>query len=155
MDYDIQVMPPNLSGTSIDKLSLYFKLSNDFCMQDWEIEVANKDQIAEFVKGYVDFTSTDEDKIALMSLIIASMDQLLKQIIYQEVNRLQEFDRYWREVKNLLVQDIHLHKNLILYWYRLDAENCDEYFSISPYIRGLNIDIENLYTDYVKTEKKF
>ena len=98
--------------------------------QDWAIEFSNPEKLKDFIILYKsDNTLSREDKLALMSLILASFDEKI------EVSGIDKHQ--WKDIANLLNEDIFLFKDLIDYWTLKGEENHDIFFNITPLIRKL------------------
>jgi hypothetical protein len=77
--------------------------------QDWDIEMADSNRINEFIDLYHQYDLTFEERMALMSLIIASYDDFLNE-------RDIEIDYSWDAIKAMLVKDRIHFVELINYW---------------------------------------
>lgn len=98
--------------------------------QDWDLEMANSDRVEEFLEFYKRRALSDEEKIAVMSLILASYDDFLNKNDW--VN-----DEKWEEIKGELKNDRELLVDLINYW-SLDDNSAEEcVFNITPLIREI------------------
>jgi hypothetical protein len=114
---------------AIDKLASRFGLPNHPSMQDWEIEVSDPARIDEFLTVYTSGQLSDDEKFTLMETIIASFDELAA------TGGDLDTDTRWRLTRSLLQNNITLHAYSVWYWSRLDAEEKDEMFCVSPLIR--------------------
>lgn len=102
-------------------------------MQDWPLEVADRDRLPEFVV-FLSRADDNDDRFALMSLVLHSLD-----------NASEEQQRTtWPTVMAILEQNPRLFANEIVYWScgeELDdgcwqlTEDIEEQFSITPFIR--------------------
>ena len=128
-------MPPHIwrcpTRDAIDKLAARFELPNHPWMQDWELEVSDPARIDEFLAAYISEQLSDDEKFTLMETIIASFDELAA------TGRNLDADTRWRLTRSLLQNNIPLHAYSVWYWSRLDAEEEDEMFCISPLIRDV------------------
>lgn len=112
---------------SIDKLSQRLNLATDPYMQDWEVELADGTRASEFVAAYDAADLDDDDRFALMALVIASVDDAID----------QGFDiaKTWSRVVQLLRRDGRLHASTMKYWSCGDDPDPDHQFSVTPFIR--------------------
>jgi hypothetical protein len=102
-------------------------------MQDWPLEVADRDRLPEFV-AFLSRADDDDDRFALMSLVLHSLDEASK----------EQQRTTWPTVMAILEQNPTLFANEILYWScgeeRDDGcwqltEDIEEQFSITPVVR--------------------
>lgn len=96
--------------------------------QDWELESADPSRVNEFISFYESSILNQEEKLALMSLIISSFDDALTEGNVQNV--------IWEKIKSLLLSDIDLHRKTVAYWSLVDEE-LDNCFSITPFMREI------------------
>lgn len=97
--------------------------------QDWEIEFSNSKRIKEFIFLYKKRNLSDKEKIALMSLIIASYDDFLNE-------KQLHSNIFENEIEALLKKDNILFFNLLDYWAVNEEVNPENYFMITPFIRS-------------------
>ena len=76
--------------------------------QDWDIELADPDRADEFVSFLEQNTLTVEQKIALMSLILGSFEDL---VIQKRAPR-----ELWERIRRLLQEDRNLYFALMKRW---------------------------------------
>jgi hypothetical protein len=114
---------------SLEKLERLLNLPAGGYEQDWDVELADGTRIAEFLLAYEHPSMTDDDKFALMALIVASVEQRMHAGVAVE---------QWREVESLLVRDFSLHRPTIDYWSRVEAEDPEEWFAVTPYARAVS-----------------
>lgn len=112
---------------SIDKLSRRFHLRTDPQMQDWEVEVSDPKRVMDFVNAYGDTDFDDDDRFALMALIVASLDDAIAQGL--------DVVETWNRVVPLLRRDAGLHASTLSYWSRGDDPNPHHQFHVTPWIR--------------------
>ncbi len=119
-----------LTKDAIEYLNKNLSLPATGMEQDWEIELADLNRIEEFVLFYRNSSLGEEEKKALMSLVVASYDDYLNE-------KFTSNDRYENEIKDLLKLDKHLFSELLDYW-SLNGENdSEDYFKITPLIRNI------------------
>ncbi|MDQ0888777.1 hypothetical protein QFZ81_003865 [Paenibacillus sp. V4I9] len=94
--------------------------------QDWEYEVADDTRIDEFLSFYESSSLNEEEKFALMIIIIGSLNDAIEKGDVDE--------SILRKAKELLLKDISIHTNTILYW-SLENEDLEDCFAITPFIR--------------------
>ena len=96
-------------------------------MQDWEIEQSDGRRLMEFIDAYDTLVLDDDERFALMGLIVASSHDALD--FYGLTNS------QWRLVHDRLVADASLHASTIYYWCCVDATCDDECFTLTPRMR--------------------
>ncbi|MGQ7887487.1 hypothetical protein [Paenibacillus violae] len=94
--------------------------------QDWEYEVADDTRINEFLSFYESSSLNEEEKFALMIIIIGSINDAIEKTDVDE--------SLLRKAKELLLKDIVIHTNTILYW-SLENQDLEDCFAITPFIR--------------------
>lgn len=94
--------------------------------QDWEYEVADDTRINEFLSCYESKILNEEEKFALMIVIIESLNDAIEKSDVSEP--------ILRKAKELLLKNIAIHTNTILYW-SLEGEDLEDCFAITPFIR--------------------
>jgi hypothetical protein len=95
--------------------------------QDWEIEMADKERVGDFVE-YIENNELDsEKKFALMALILCSLDDLLCD---GEIPH-----SLWKNVRKILKDDQELFADLVDRW--TSQHNGSDDFRISPLLRSL------------------
>lgn len=114
-----------------EKLNLPFK--SEFS-QDWEYEVVDDERLSEFLKFYKERCANNEEKFALMIVIIGSYNELLKKGIDDKT--------IWGEIEYYLFKDASIHTNTILYW-SFEDEELDNCFLITPLIREVLYRVRN------------
>ncbi len=110
----------------VEKLDLP---SPDEYEQDWEYVVANTERIDEFIDFYKNNSLSNEEKFALMIIIISSYNDLLE----KERNIRTQWDR----INYYLLEDYDIHLNTILYWSLPETGDIEDCFAITPYMRKL------------------
>lgn len=114
----------------IEQLSKELSLPYTGIEQDWDIEMANSNRIDEFLKFYKGSNLSDNKKVATMSLILASYEDLLN-----ENNK--EIDDRWNEIKSILEYEKVIFADLIDYWSLSNELGVDNLFQITPLLRNL------------------
>lgn len=85
-------------------------LSLSPAMQDWPWEVANAEQLPAYLQLYDNGTTTDEERVVLMEMMLqASEDRL-------EIDTNFVRDPLWLAVKEKLTAHSDLHTNTLSYW---------------------------------------
>ncbi|PUV26333.1 hypothetical protein [Sphingobacterium athyrii] len=105
------------------KLSLPYKGTE----QDWDIEMADSSRINEFIDLYHQHDLAFEERMALMSLIVASYDDYLNEHDLA-------VDCRWDRIKATLTKDKRYFIELIDYW---SLDNEDDIFRITPLMRTI------------------
>src|SRR2546430_1857474 len=93
-------------------------------MQDWPIEVADPDRIAEFLSHY-EKEENPKRRLAIAELIVASLDDA---VALTEPSK---------EVLDRAGGILKLYPHIIEYWSCPDAHTDEEMFHITPWIRLL------------------
>lgn len=114
----------------IEQLSKELSLPYKGSEQDWDIEMADHNRIDEFIKFYKENKLCDDEKVAVMSLILSSYDDLLNE------NDL-EIDDKWNEIKSILISEKIIFVDLIDYWALSNEVEEDNLFRITPFIRNI------------------
>lgn len=97
--------------------------------QDWEIVNANSERVEDFLSLYQREDLCDDDRFALMSLIVASFDECL---LVGKAN-----ESLTLRIREYLVRDSKLHEPTIQYW-RVEGESDPEFmFRATPFIREI------------------
>lgn len=115
------------SRETIEKLTKELELTgvNEFS-QDWECEVANADQLPEYIEFYTRNRLTKNEKSTLMRIIMEAYNDL--------INNTQGEDSIGEIIKNLLINDSNIHEENIKYW-ACENEDLKDCFAITPMIR--------------------
>lgn len=116
-----------------ERLGIYW--SND--MQDWGLISSDYGRISDFLKVYQNELKDDDDKFALMQLIISSFDDGISSADSQELKN-------WNICKTILTKECYLHYSIIEYWSLLDNE-IENTFSITPFIREIWKDVASKF----------
>lgn len=117
------------TAAAIKRLNSLLGLPADPYRQDWEIEVSDGARLPEFVDHYDQCPLNDDERFALMSLIVASAHDALDS---------QALDAsLWDRIHNLLVRDADLHAYTIHYWCCSDASCDDECFTLTSRMRAV------------------
>ncbi|SDX05959.1 hypothetical protein [Paenibacillus sp. CF384] len=118
-----------ITKQAIESLSEKLRLPKlDPNYQDWEFEVADSRRVNELISFYESAVLDQDEKFALMSLIISSFDDAIREA--------REQHGTWDSIKKHLIRDMVLHKNTILYWSLLEEE-FEDYICITPYMRQI------------------
>ena len=113
---------------AIHALALRFDLPDHHLMQDWEWEVANAGRLDEFIAVYQSGELDDDERFALMEMILQS---------FEDLGDVISTDPRWEPVGHLLDANIQLHAHSIFYWSCPETDNPKEQFSITPIIRPI------------------
>ena len=84
-----------------DRLDGLFAFPHDPYRQDWEIELSDGSRLEEFFIAYESQELTEDERFALMALVVASAHDAL------DFHNLT--DGQWQIVHELLVRDSHIH----------------------------------------------
>lgn len=113
------------TAEAMASLAKRFDLPNHSNMQDWEYEVADSERIDEFVAAYLSGELDDDERFTLMETILQSFEEL----------ETRESDPRWHSLLETIASNLDLHISTVYYWARLDADNPEEMFRISPSMR--------------------
>src|SRR5688572_661051 len=98
--------------------------------QDWEIEIADARRVGEFLDAYEREPLDDDERFALMALIVASYDELLMDG--------HEDQQQWNRVRRHLVERFDLHEYTVQYWSLPDEDDDpDRIFQVTPRARKI------------------
>ena len=115
---------------AINKFNAILGLDEDPHMQDWEIECADPNRLAEFVSCYDLHALTADEKFTLMALILGSYEE------YHDT--CGPDDKEWEQIKDRLQAEKVIHCDHIDYYSCLETEDPEEWFPITPLIRSLH-----------------
>ena len=127
----LPVEPPDRfrTHTARDRLDRLFGFETDPFMQDWDLEHADAVRLTGFVNTYAKVDLADDDRFALMELIVASADDALRD------NNMN--DSLWISIREMLMVGSHLHASTIFSWSCVDATCDDECFPVTPRMREI------------------
>ena len=126
---DEQIKERWVTRESRAKLSSLLGLTNEPYMQDWELECADACRICEFLDLYGKGSLNDDDRFALMALIVASFDDWLSEGGADEAILLR--------IRHLLDSDFKLHEATICHWCLPDESDSNNVFSATPFMREI------------------
>jgi hypothetical protein len=118
-----------LQRTSLEKLESLLALPASGHEQDWEVELADPSRVGEFLEVYETAPLTADDKVALMALILASVDRYLG----VEGRAPEE----WTRIAVLLTDDHALHRETTSYWACDGTDDPEGWFSLTPFVRAV------------------
>jgi len=98
-------------------------------MQDWEIECADANRLGEFIDLYADGGLNDDDRFALMALIVSSFEDWLCEGGLEEM--------VVQRVRRHLMADFSLHEWTIHYWCLFDTPDEAGVFRATPLMREI------------------
>jgi len=105
------------------------RLPSDPNRQDWEHECADPARLGEFLDLYERGDLSDDDRFALMALIVSSFDDWL---LAGGTD-----DAVLQRVRGHLVADLSLHEHTIHYWCLLEESDLDNVFHATPFMREI------------------
>lgn len=97
-----------ITSESVRRLNARLCIAENPFSQDWEIENSDSGRIEEFLTLYEQLDLNDDDRFALMALIVASFDDCLLED--------KATDSVKKRVREYLVRDWKLHNSTIHYW---------------------------------------
>ena len=121
-----------LTSQSIASICSRFAITPpDEFSQDWELEYCDPERTGEWVAAYESATLDEDEKFALMALILSSLDEA--------IDDGQQIDALWIRIAKLLSSDRHIHQHHIHYWCNWSApeDEGNEGFGITHLIRSL------------------
>lgn len=96
----------------------------DLWMQDWPLEVADRNRISEFIERYKTEENADHRQL-LAELIVASLDELF------------ELDAPGAEILCRAANTLRNHDDVLDYWSCDDATESEQGFAITSWIRSV------------------
>ncbi|MHA7101008.1 hypothetical protein [Roseivirga pacifica] len=99
--------------------------------QDWDLTESDSERIKEFLQIYKSDDLSDDEKFALMELIISSFDDLVEE--GGNINR----EGIWTDCKHILNNEPWLHITTIHYWSSLEHKDPKKGFSVTELIRPI------------------
>lgn len=118
-----------IQPTAIEYLNQLLHLPVSGKEQDWDIELSDITRLDEFLDILDHQLLIDDQKYALMALIIASYDN------FDQVN--SSDDPYKERIRQHLQKNLSLYEDLLNYWAVPEEDNPEYYFNISPFIRTI------------------
>jgi hypothetical protein len=112
----------------IEQLSRKLSLPYMGFEQDWDVELADKNRIDEFISYYNENDLSAEMKYATMSIVLASYDDFLN-------DKELDIDYRWYEIEIILRSEKGIFRDLIEHW-AVDSE-IENIFRITPLIREI------------------
>lgn len=112
----------------IEQLSRKLSLPYMGFEQDWDVELADKNRIDEFISYYNENDLSAEMKYATMSILLASYDDFLN-------DKELDIDYRWYEIEIILKSEKGIFRDLIEHW-AVDSE-IENIFRITPLIREI------------------
>ncbi|MCE1169519.1 MAG: hypothetical protein LWX70_15640 [Sphingobacteriia bacterium] len=112
----------------IEQLSRKLSLPYMGFEQDWDVELADKNRIDEFISCYNENDLSAEMKYATMSILLASYDDFLN-------DKELDIDYRWYEIEIILKSEKGIFRDLIEHW-AVDSE-IENIFRITPLIREI------------------
>ncbi len=97
--------------------------------QDWPVELANKLRVGEFIKFILEQPLSLELRKAVMALILTSYEDLS----FSDEDKNLEV---WKKVVEVLNIFKGQFDHLLTYWALWDEESQENWFSITPLVRG-------------------
>lgn len=113
---------------AIEYINRLLALPSSGTEQDWCIEMADSSRINEFISIIRNNVLSNDEKNAVMALILASYDDFLSS---QEDNN----HAVWLEVSVVIEKDDALYLGLLKYW-ALEGKDQDDTFNITPLVKA-------------------
>ncbi|GAB5524640.1 MAG: hypothetical protein Roseis2KO_25120 [Roseivirga sp.] len=99
--------------------------------QDWDLIESDSGRIREFLQIYKSDDLSDDEKFALMELIISSFDDLIEE--GGNINR----EEIWTDCKHILISECCLHITTVHYWSSLEDKDPKRGFLVTEFIRPI------------------
>ncbi len=116
-----------------EKISIALNLPYTGIEQDWDIEMADKDRINEFIEFATTKELNENEKHAVIALLIASYDDFLDYGLHDV--------EIWRKIKSIILNNRKLCDGLLKYWSckysNYISTRYDVEFNITPLMQEL------------------
>ncbi len=123
--------PPRFTvRAAMDRFNALLNLNEDEGMQDWEIELADPERVAEFCTLYETPKFDPDTRFALMQLIVASLDDCLSMHPTADAPDLEQ------RVERLLRAEFLLHLHTVNDWQCIEND-LDDAFCVAPMMRRI------------------
>lgn len=128
-----------LEQNAINYLNKELRLPATGFEQDWDIELANANRIVEFIEFYDNTLLNNDKKVALMALIVGSLEDLAN---------IEPIDQsLWKQIEELLCNNYHLFKPIIDYWSLSNEKNSNDVFAITTLMRSIHCPSVSISSD--------
>lgn len=107
------------------KKDLKLKGDNEYT-QDWEIEVADVEQLSEYIAYYNNSQLNENEKAALMRIILEAYND------YITIG-----NNYEEAIRGFLQEDYWIHEEAVKYYSDEEEEDPENWFAISPFVRSI------------------
>jgi hypothetical protein len=97
--------------------------------QDWAVEMGDPNRVQEFIEVYKTGDFTNEQRFALVSLILASYEELL----YRE----DDGGTLWKDIRQIILVNKELFKDILNHWGLENEAKQENWFKITPLIRDI------------------
>jgi hypothetical protein len=126
---DHEVKDRWVTRDSASRLASVLGLPSHPDLQDWEHQCADPHRLGEFLDLYERGGLSDDDRFALMALIVSSFDDWIRAggTDYPVLQR----------VRRHLVADLSLHERTIHYWCLFEESDLDDVFHATPFMREI------------------
>ena len=118
-----------VTSQSSDKLSALLGITRLDTEQDWKFVHADALRVEEFMEMYGHSDFNEDDRFALMALIVASFDEWLG------ANHLSE--EVMQRIQQLVIADHALHEFTVHYWCVWDEPDPENFFRATPFMRTI------------------
>ncbi len=120
-----------LDHNAIHTLSAALHLSVTGHEQDWDIEMADPNRLAEFLAYYESRALPPHEKQALMALVLASLDDAFPAAE-------ADITIWWARIVNAIAGDSDLHQPVLSYWAYPDGSGtANDGYNITHLVRQL------------------
>jgi len=117
------------SKETIKRLTMELNLKGaDEYTQDWEYEVANVNQLSDYIYFYKNGELNLNEKSTLMRIILEAYNEYIGLGNHEDV--------YGKSIEEFLKNDYFVHKDTIIYW-SCGNEDLADCFAISSFMRKL------------------
>jgi len=119
-----------LKKEAIEKLSKRLDFQFTGVEQDWAIEFSDPKRLNEFIQYYQEGELNQDEKIALMALILSSYNDFLEA---QDKSKIDFGD----QIKKMIIGVTPDFSELINYWSLEDETEIEMLFKITPFVRQI------------------
>lgn len=118
-----------LTKKSVDFLSRELGLPATGREQDWDIELSDSARLDEFLFFYKEKTLDDEQRFAMMALIISSFEDL--------VGEKEKNHDSWKTISKILAENFEFFSPLFDYWCVDDEPDSNDVYKVTKLMRSV------------------
>ncbi|RFS17683.1 hypothetical protein [Emticicia sp. C21] len=117
-----------MNNDALQVINTLFNLPAKGDEQDWDIELADKDRVEEFINAMHTNDFNSSEKYAVMGLILGSYDDYLRWEIDKD-------NRIWLNIINILEENREIYSNILNYWALWHHKQQEYLFNITFLVR--------------------